>query len=136
MKNFLILAVIIFFAIACSTQKSVVKDKSGDENEMATESVEYGMKTFDAKFERWYLLHDIPAKYRSLEYYENWNKQYVSVWNNKARTTQDKFFESIVGYNPNEEYGFELNHKLFYYFQYVENVLRIQIMRAGPKVAL
>ncbi len=136
MKNFLILTVIILFAIACSTQKSVVKDKSSDEKESATDKVEYDMKTFDAKFESWYLLHDSPAKYRSLEYYENWNKQYVSVWNNKARTTQDKFFESIVGYDPNEKYGFELNHKLFYYFQYVENVLKIKIMPSGPKVAL
>lgn len=136
MKNFLILTVIILFAIACSTQKSVVKDKSSNGNEIATDNVEYDMETFDAKFESWYLLHDSPAKYRSLEYYENWNKQYVSVWNNKARTTQDNFFESIVGYDPNEKYGFELNHKLFYYFQYVENVLKIKIMPAGPKVAL
>ena len=136
MKNFLILTVIILFAIACSTQKSIVKDKSSDAKEIATDSVEYDMETFDAKFENWYLLHNSPAKYRSLGYYENWNRQYVSVWNNKARTTQDNFFESIVGYNPNEKYGFELNHKLFYYFQYVENVLRIKIMSAGPRVVL
>ena len=136
MKNFLILTVIILFAIACSTQKSVVKDSSSHGKEIVADSVEYDMETFDAKFESWYLLHDSPAKYRSLEYYENWNRQYVSVWNNKARTTQDKFFESIVGYNPNEEYGFELNHKLFYYFQYVENVLKIKIMPSGPKVVL
>ena len=136
MKNFLILTVITLFAIACSTQKGVVKNKNGDDEKVAQDSLEYDMETFDAKFESWYLLHNSPAKYRSLEYYENWNKQYVSVWNNKARTTRNDFFESIVGYDPNEEYGFELNHKLFYYFQYVENVLKIKIMPAGPKVAL
>ena len=136
MKNFLILTIITLFAIACSTQKGVVKNKNGDDEKVAQDSLEYDMETFDAKFESWYLLHNSPAKYRSLEYYENWNKQYVSVWNNKARTTRNDFFESIVGYDPNEEYGFELNHKLFYYFQYVENVLKIKIMPAGPKVAL
>ncbi len=136
MKNLIILSVIIFVAIACSTQKSVVKDKNGKNEEAAQDSLEYDMETFDANFENWYAMHNSPAKYRSLEYYENWNRQYVSVWNNKARTTQDEFFESIVGYDPNEKYGFELNHKLFYYFQYVENVLRIKIMPGGPKVAL
>ena len=136
MKNFLILLIITLFAIACSTQKGVVKNKNGDDEKVAQDSLEYDMETFDAKFESWYLLHNSPAKYRSLEYYENWNKQYVSVWNNKARTTRNDFFESIVGYDPNEEYGFELNHKLFYYFQYVENVLKIKIMPGGPKVAL
>jgi hypothetical protein len=136
MKNLLILIVIILFAVACSTQKSVVKDKSDDVKEIAADSLEYDMETFDAKFESWYLLHNNPAKYRSLEYYENWNRQYVSVWNNKARTTRNEFFELIVGYDPNEKYGFELNHKLFYYFQYVENVLRIKIMPSGPKVEL
>ena len=136
MRNFLILTVILLFAIGCSTQKSVVKEKSSNGEEIAEESLEYDMETFDAKFESWYLLHNNPAKYRSLEYYENWNKQYVSVWNNKARTTRNEFFESIVGYDPNEKYGFELNHKLFYYFQYVENVLKIKIMPSGPKVEL
>lgn len=136
MKNFLILIVIILFAIACSTQKNVVKDKSDDGKEIAADSVEYDMETFDAKFESWYLLRNNPSNYRSLEYYENWNREYVLVWNNKARTTRDNFFESVVGYDPNEKYGFELNHKLFYYFQYVENVLKIKIMPAGPKVVL
>ena len=136
MRNFLILSIITLFAIACSTQKGVVKDKNGSDEKVAQDSLEYDMETFDAKFENWYLMHNNPSQYRSLEYYENWNKQYVSVWNNKARTTQNKFFESIVGYDPNEEYGFKLNHKLFYYFQYVENVLKIKIMPGGPKVAL
>ena len=47
---------------------------------------------------------------------------------------KSSFFEPIIGYDPTVDYGFELNHKLFYYFQYVENVLKIQIMPGGPKV--
>jgi len=35
-----------------------------------------------------------------------------------------------MGSNPSE-----LNHKLFYYFQYVEHVLKIQIMSGGPHAA-
>ena len=42
------------------------------------------------------------------------------------------FFQTIIGYEPNVDYGFKLNHKLFYYFQYVEHKLRIPILSNGP----
>ena len=75
MKKFLILSVIILFAIACSTQKGAMNDKSKDGKAIEEDNLEYDMETFDARFESWYLLQNGPAKSRSLEYYENWNKQ-------------------------------------------------------------
>jgi len=129
----------IFFAVlliiwACSGPKGVVKvEKSEPKAEI--DSFEYALETFDGKFETWYALHDTPATYRSLEYYQNWNRQYVNAWNYKAtQPGKNSFFEPIVGYNEHENYGFEINHELFYYFQYVENVLKIEIMPGGPHV--
>ncbi len=78
-------------------------------------------------------LHNSPSMYRSQQYYENWNRQYVSAWNfNAMSERKNSFFEPIVGYEYNVDYGFEINHELFYYFQYVEHVLKIQIMPGGP----
>jgi hypothetical protein len=92
---------------------------------------------FDSQFETWYELHKNPAMNRSLSYYEDWNKKYVLAWNQKAiGKNKNAFFSPIVGYHSKEEYGFEVNHKLFYYFQYVENVLGIQIMPNGPKAVV
>jgi len=34
------------------------------------------------------------------------------------------------------DYGIEINHELFYYFQYVEQVLKIQIMPGGPRAVI
>lgn len=134
MKRLLILLTIILFIWACSTQKGIVKVEK-TEPVAEFDSVEYGVETFDAKFETWYELHKSPATYRSQSYYENWNKQYVSAWNYKSTNiNKSTFFEPIVGYDPTEDYGFDVNHKLFYYFQYVENVLKIEIMPEGPKV--
>ncbi|NQU53895.1 MAG: membrane lipoprotein lipid attachment site-containing protein [Bacteroidetes bacterium] len=124
----------LLIVAACSTQKSAVKVESRSNDKIVEDSVEYGMETFDAKFKTWYLLHNNPTEHRSQEYYENWNRQYVSVWNihvNSGR--KSSFFESIIGYDPNVDYGFELNHELFYYFQYVEHVLKIEIMPGAPK---
>jgi hypothetical protein len=81
-------------------------------------------------------LQNSPAKLRSQSYYENWNRQYVSAWNfNAVQPSKNNFFEPIVGYEPQVDYGFEINHKLFYYFQYVENELKIEIMPNGPNAA-
>ena len=127
------LGVVAVFA-ACSTQKGVVKIKAENKEEAQQDTVEYELETFDERFETWYQLHDNPAQYRSKEYYENWNDRYVSAWNANALDPQkSSFFETIIGWDPTIDYGFELNYKLFYYFQYVERVLGIQIMPGGPK---
>ncbi len=133
MRQVFIFLAIIFLIWACSAPKATVKvEKTQPVAEV--DSVEYGIETFDSKFETWYALHKSPAMYRSLDYYENWNKQYVNAWNHKSiKMGKGSFFSPIAGYHSNEEYGLEVNHKLFYYFQYVENVLKIEIMPGGPK---
>lgn len=134
MKHLFFLLAVLLLIWACSAPKGIVKVAKSDAVAVA-DSIEYGVETFDSKFEAWYAMHKSPATYRSQQYYENWNKQYVEAWNNKStQMGKGSFFESVVGYDSNEDYGFDVNHKLFYYFQYVENVLKIQIMPGGPKV--
>lgn len=121
---------------ACSTPKGIVRVEKSEEV-TASDSLEYELVTFDGKFESWYIMQNVSSKFRSQEYYENWNRQYVDAWNyNSTQPGKSNFFEYIHGYNPTVDYGFELNHKLFYYFQYVENVLKIKILPAGPKTGV
>ena len=132
MKRLIFLIVGVGILITCSTQKGVIKVNS-EVDEVVQDSVEYGLETFDGKFESWYQMHNSPARYRSLQYYESWNNRYVIAWNAHAMSARNTFFEPIIGYEPNEDYGFELNHELFHYFMYVENVLNIQILEGGPR---
>jgi hypothetical protein len=132
-KQFLIILALIVFGYACSTQKSVVTVNKEDNTEGVEDSTEYDVETFDLKFEQWYQINNKPSKYRSQQYYESWNHQYVTAWNAKcARAGKGWNFEPVVGYDPTEDYGFDMNHKLFYYFMYVENVLKIKILPQGP----
>ncbi len=133
MKQVIFLAAIIFIAIACSTSRKIPQVKINGEAAEESDSLEYRLETFDARFESWYTLQDRPSQYRGQQYYENWNQRYVNAWNYKATQPGYPFFEPIIGYDPTVDYGFELNHKLFYYFQYVENVLNIEIMPGGPR---
>jgi hypothetical protein len=133
MKKILFWIGVLLVTVACSTQKNAIENKNITVEVATEDSLEYELETFDLKFETWYLLHDSPSQYRSQAYYEGWNRQYVSAWNaNGMDPPKSSFFETIVGYDPSVDYGFELNHKLFYYFQYVEKVLKIQIMEGGP----
>ncbi len=136
MKRIFILAGVLFIVWACSTQKATIKVEPKTEEKQEQDSVEYSMETFDAKFESWYQMHKSPALYRSQEYYEYWNQQYVLAWNIHAMDARrNSFFEPIVGYDERTDYGLELNHELFYYFQYVEHVLHIPILPGGgPKL--
>jgi len=138
MKKIIFWIGILLFVASCSTQKKLTEKKTKPVVEIAKkDSVQYNLETFDQKFETWYTLQNNPAQYRSQSYYENWNRQYVSEWDAKAMDPiRNPFFEPIVGYNPTVDYGFKLNHKLFYYFQYVEHVLKIPILPNGPHVTL
>ncbi|MCD6355335.1 MAG: hypothetical protein J7L95_07285 [Prolixibacteraceae bacterium] len=130
------IGILLIFA-ACAIQKKVVKENKAVIIESPADSTEYELETFDPQFETWYELHNTPSTYHSQSYYESWNKQYVSAWNfNATNSRKAAFFEPIVGYDPTVDYGFELNHKLFYYFQYVERVLKIRIIQGGPRVVL
>ena len=133
MKHNLFWLGIILLMAACSTQKGLVTVKSNIAESSVEDSLEYHLETFDGKFESWYQLHNSQSMYRSQQYYENWNRQYVSAWNfNAMSERKNSFFEPIIGYEYTVDYGFEINHELFYYFQYVEHVLKIQIMPCGP----
>ena len=128
---------IILLIAACSTQKGLVEIKNNTAQNTAEDSLEYELETFDGRFETWYQMHNNPSTYRSQQYYENWNRQYISAWNyNALNRRKNSFFEPIVGYEFTVDYGFELNHKLFYYFQYVEQVLKIQFMPGGSKAVV
>ena len=138
MKKIIFWIGILLFVASCSSQKKLAEKKAKPVVEIAKEdSVEYRLETFDTRFETWYAMQNNRAQYRTQSFYEYWNRQYVSEWNNKARDPmRNPFFETIIGYDPSVNYGFKLNHKLFYYFQYVEHVLKISILSNGPHVVL
>lgn len=134
MKQLIFFIGVFIFVIACSTQKGIVKIEEDKDETTEEDSLEYALETFDSKFDTWYLLHNNPSQYRSQEYYEGWNQRYIAAWNyNATQPGKRWFFEPVVGWYPTVDYGFELNHKLFYYFQYVERVLKIDIMSGGPR---
>ena len=136
MKNLLSLLLILVFAISCASHKNQIKFSETTPSQ-ENDSTQYELVVFDPNFETWYTLKDNPAMYHSQSYYEVWNRQYVLAWNLHAMDFRaNKFFETIVGYEFDVDYGFQLNHKLFHYFMYVEHVLKIPILENGPHFSM
>lgn len=129
LKNSWIPFLFVVMMAACGIQKPVPKIASP---EISTEdSTEYELIVFDAGFETWYLLKKSPATDRGIDYYRNWNVQYVSEWNYRSGTSRQ--FGPPIYYDPHENYPFEIEHKLYYYYQYVENELNIPILQGRSR---
>ena len=91
------------------------------------EEEEYELIIIDPGFATWFVSHARPINYYSPSYYETWNQQYVAAWNDKVNqaayyNTANYPFENRIYYNPNENYGVELNHELYWYFRYIQSL--------------
>lgn len=131
MRLLLILSIVLF--TACTSQKSGKRHMAPKIS--VNDSTEYELIVFDPGFESWYALRNSAVQAKSKEYYHSWNIQYVNEWNNRVMTSRhSEIYGGQIDYRSNEDYPFEIEHKLFYYFQYVEHELHIPLLRNGPKV--
>ena len=131
MKQALLIVLLAVFA-ACSTPKNIQLKEVAEDDEK--DSVSYELIVLDPGFESWFITYSRPSWYHSQSYYENWNQQYVNAWNyHSIWRRNSQLLEGQINYEPLIDYGLEINHKLFYYFQYVERVLKIPIIENGPR---
>jgi hypothetical protein len=87
---------------------------------VSADSTEYELIIIDPGFDTWFLTQP-SREYKSQNYYEYWNRLYVSEWNYRYSTARDKGeYDSYIDYNPRINYGLDLNYKLYYYFKYFE----------------
>ena len=130
--KYLFFILFVFSLAACATQQNVqIKELDPEEEK---DSVTYELIVLDPGFESWFISNSKPDWYHSQNYYESWNQRYVQAWNyHSFGTRYSQLLEGNINYDSQEDYGLEINHKLFYYFQYVVHVLKIPIIPDGPR---
>lgn len=96
------------------------------------DSTEYSLIVLDAGFES-YLATQPSASFHTQQYFENWNRQYVTEWNIRHRNPMyyGRFYETEINYDPMEDYGLELNYRLYYYFQFIKDRYGIVLIDRG-----
>jgi len=94
---------------------------------VSVDSVEYELIILDSGFDSW-LLRKPSKQFYSKEYYEYMNKLYVAEWNYRYSTIKNHGeYDSFIDYEPNVDYGLDLNYKLYYYFKYFEETHKTKL---------
>jgi len=64
-----------------------------------------------------------PEGFYSQSYLEARNRVWVITWNQRAQNPsryKNSIYENIIDYQPNIDYGYEVNYKLFNYFLFAQ----------------
>lgn len=129
----LITILVVAFVIAsCSTTKRSASQKHKVEMISDKDSTEYTLMVLDAGYES-YLATQPSAHFHSQHYYESWNRQYVREWNMRHRSPSQYggFYETEINYDYREDYGLDLNYRLYYYFQFIKDKYGIVLIERG-----
>ena len=106
--------------------------KKQDKEIKIEQKTEYELIVIDPGFESWYSLRNVKSKHKSEAYYKNWNNRYAIEWNRLYRKGT-RNIDSDIDYNLNTDYGFELNHKLYYYFRFWEETNGRMLIKRNVK---
>jgi hypothetical protein len=121
LKRFTYIFAILFALTSCSTQAPVrdadsLSFEKNDENE-------YDIIVLDTEYNMYLLSIAKPMKFYSEEYYKTKNIMYVSEWNSrvsKPHRYDPNFYSMRIDYLPTENYGINLEYKLYNYFQFIK----------------
>lgn len=124
-----ILAIIVY---ACSSPADGLKQKKEEEKPVviANDSLEYEVIIFDVGFNNFLASRAKPRGFYTKSYMENWNQIYVINWNMRAQNPlrfNANIYGNIINYDRNIDYGFEVNYKLFNYFQFAQQKYNMRL---------
>lgn len=131
-----------FLLLSCSTQKATldISDKeqslfnSQEEEpvEIKDDKTEYEIIIIEPGFYTWLNSIARPEGYYSQSFLESRNIIMVTTWNNRVlqpNRFNPNLYEMQINYDPNIDYGYEVNYKLYNYFIYFQ---RKYNQRLGP----
>lgn len=131
LKSLIFLTLVTLVLWACS---SVPISKKTIEKEepvvIANDSLEYEIIIIDPGFN--YFLNAVaqPVGYYTQNYMEARNKAWVITWNFRAQNPlqyNPNIYENTIDYQPNIDYGYEVNYKLFNYFLFAQQKYRMDL---------
>lgn len=142
MKNsFYILAFIFCIILGCNTTKKTVTstdkplDSQNDTIRIANDDLQYEVIIIDPGFSTWLVTRAYPRGYHSQSYLENKNWMYVSEWNNRVLQPQrynPNLYEMTIDYQPNIDYGYEVNYLIYNYMIYFQNTYKQKLYGYVP----
>lgn len=133
MKNLVyILVVVSLLVFSCGTQQKATNTHAEKEKpvRIANDSLEYEIIIIDIGFNNYLATRAMPMTYYSQDFLEARNRIYVAEWNNRAMNPSrfdTSIYENVIDYQPNVNYGLEVNYKLFWYFQFAQRKYNMRL---------
>lgn len=115
-----------------SEEQAVFNSKEEEPVEIKDDETEYEIIIIEPGFYTWLQSIARPEGYYSQSYLENRNAILVINWNQRVlqpSTYNPNLYEMQINYDPNIDYGYEVNYKLYNYFVYFQ---RKYNQRLGP----
>jgi hypothetical protein len=124
---FLLLAILAWAQTVGFSQATKGRDSLKNDT-ISVDSVEYQLIIIDPAFDTW--LAAKPSKYfYSDNYYVQKNRFYVDEWNLRYTSESNNgLYDNYIDYNPNLNYGLDINYRLYYYFKYFEETNHIKLL--------
>ncbi|WP_299670248.1 DUF6146 family protein [uncultured Polaribacter sp.] len=97
---------------------------------IANDSLEYEIIIIDIGFTAYLASIAQPEGFYSQSYMEARNNAWVISWNQRAQNPMNfnpNIYENIIDYQPNIDYGYEVNYKLFNYFLFAQRKYRMSL---------
>lgn len=113
-------------------EKEIFNSSEADSVAIASEESDYEIIIFEPGFNTWLNSVARPPGYYSQNFLETRNRILVVEWNIRVQQPNrfDRFlYEWQINYNPQIDYGYEVNYKLYNYFLYFQ---RKYNQRLGP----
>lgn len=122
---------IITCSIACSeklssvsaSEKEIFNQTANDTITIENDSLEYEIIIIDPGFNSWIQSIARPRGFYSQSFLESRNIYYVTEWNRRALQPMrynPNLYEMQINYQPNIDYGYEVNYQLYNYFIYFQ----------------
>jgi hypothetical protein len=134
MKNSIYIVIFVLcLIIGCTTTKSSKINAISplatqkDTIRIANDSLKYEVIIIDPGFNAWLNSTALPRNYYSQSYLENKNRIYVNEWNRRVLQPMrynPNLYEMTIDYEPNIDYGYEVNYLIYNYMIYFQNTYK------------
>ena len=131
LKQTVLLFSIGIFIWSCGS--SPIKNTTTEKEEpvvIANDSLEYEIIIIDPGFTTYLASIAQPEGFYSQNYLEVRNRVWVTIWNQRVqnpRQFNQNVYENIIDYQPNIDYGYDVNYKLFNYFLFAQRKYKMNL---------
>jgi hypothetical protein len=143
MKTCIAIVLFLGFILSCGTSHKTVSNISEtntteqDTVRITNDDLEYEIIIIEPGFNTWLASVARPEGYYSQSYLESRNRLLVQAWNNRVMQPfkyNPDLYGMQIDYNPNIDYGYEVNYKLYNYFIYFQRTYKQQLTGFVPRI--